>query len=62
MADLGGVAVTVGPGLIGALLVGVQTAKAIAWARRLPLFPVNHLHGHLAAVWLADPRRCRCPW
>jgi N6-L-threonylcarbamoyladenine synthase len=52
--DLGGVAVTVGPGLVGALLVGVQTAKAIAWARRLPLFPVNHLHGHLAAVWLAD--------
>ena len=43
-----------GPGLIGALLVGVQTAKAIAWAHRLPLFPVNHLHGHLAAVWLAD--------
>jgi N6-L-threonylcarbamoyladenine synthase len=54
MDDLGGVAVTVGPGLIGALLVGVQTAKAIAWARRLPLYPVNHLHGHLAAVWLAD--------
>lgn len=53
-ADLGGVAVTVGPGLIGALLVGVQTAKSIAWAHRLPLFPVNHLHGHLAAVWLAD--------
>ncbi len=53
--DLGGVAVTVGPGLIGALLVGVQTAKAIAWARGLPLHPVNHLHGHLAAVWLADP-------
>ena len=54
MGDLGGVAVTVGPGLIGALLVGVQTAKAIAWAQRLPLYPVNHLHGHLAAVWLAD--------
>jgi len=53
--DLGGVAVTVGPGLIGALLVGVQTAKVIAWSRRLPLYPVNHLHGHLAAVWLADP-------
>ena len=55
LADLTAVAVTVGPGLIGALLVGVQTAKAIAWSRRLPLIPVNHVHGHLAAVWLADP-------
>jgi N6-L-threonylcarbamoyladenine synthase len=55
IGDLGGVAVTVGPGLIGALLVGVQTAKALAWSRRLPLFPVNHLHGHLAAAWLSDP-------
>ena len=54
--DLGGVAVTVGPGLIGALLVGVQTAKTIAWSRRLPFFPVNHIHGHLAAVWLSDPQ------
>jgi len=53
--DVGRVAVTVGPGLIGALLVGLHTAKAIAWARRLPLTPVNHLHGHLAAAWLADP-------
>jgi N6-L-threonylcarbamoyladenine synthase len=54
--DLAGVAATVGPGLIGALLVGVQTAKAVAWSRRLPFFPVNHIHGHLAAPWLADPR------
>ena len=54
MGDVGGVAATVGPGLIGALLVGVQTAKTIAWSRRLPFFPVNHIHGHLAAVWLAD--------
>lgn len=53
--DLGAVAATVGPGLIGALLVGVQTAKAVAWTRRLPFLPVNHVHGHLAAVWLADP-------
>ena len=55
MKALGAVAATVGPGLIGALLVGVQTAKAIAWSHGLPFHPVNHLHGHLAAVWLGDP-------
>jgi N6-L-threonylcarbamoyladenine synthase len=46
------VAVTRGPGLIGALLVGVQTAKALAAPRRLPLAPVDHLHGHVAATFL----------
>ena len=46
------VAVTRGPGLIGALLVGLQAAKAIAWARRLPLVPVDHLHGHVASLYL----------
>ena len=45
-------AVTEGPGLIGALLVGLSAAKAIAFARGLPLVPVNHLHGHLAALYL----------
>jgi N6-L-threonylcarbamoyladenine synthase len=50
------VGVTVGPGLIGALLVGVAAAKAIAWARRLPLAAVDHLHGHVASLYLApDP-------
>ena len=42
-----GIAVTQGPGLVGSLLVGINTAKAIAWARRLPLAGVNHLEGHL---------------
>jgi N6-L-threonylcarbamoyladenine synthase len=46
------IAVTRGPGLIGALLVGVQTAKALAWSRRLPLVPVDHLHGHIASLFL----------
>jgi N6-L-threonylcarbamoyladenine synthase len=46
------VAVTVGPGLIGALLVGVSAAKAIAAPRRLPLIPVDHLQGHVAANFL----------
>jgi N6-L-threonylcarbamoyladenine synthase len=50
------VGVTTGPGLIGALLVGVAAAKAIAWARRLPLAPVDHLHGHVASLYLEpDP-------
>jgi N6-L-threonylcarbamoyladenine synthase len=51
--EIGAVAVTAGPGLIGALLVGVSTAKAIAAARRLPLIPVDHLQGHVAANFLA---------
>ena len=50
--DVGLVAVTQGPGLIGALLVGLSTAKALAWARRLPLVPVDHLHGHVASLFL----------
>jgi N6-L-threonylcarbamoyladenine synthase len=50
--DIGLVAVTQGPGLVGALLVGVATAKAIAAARGLPLAPVDHLQGHVAANFL----------
>jgi tRNA N6-adenosine threonylcarbamoyltransferase len=50
--DVGTVAVTQGPGLVGALLVGVATAKALAAARRLPLAPVDHLQGHVAANFL----------
>ena len=54
--DVETVAVTRGPGLIGALLVGISAAKAIAWARRLPLVPVDHLHGHVASLYLQpDP-------
>ncbi len=52
LAEIEAVAVTVGPGLIGALLVGVSTAKAIAAPRRLPLIPVDHLQGHVAANFL----------
>jgi N6-L-threonylcarbamoyladenine synthase len=48
------VAVTQGPGLIGALLVGLSSAKALAAARRLPLIPVDHLHGHVVASTLGD--------
>ncbi len=55
LAEVTCVAVTVRPGLIGALLVGVAAAKSLAYARQLPLVPVNHLEGHVAAAYLADP-------
>ncbi|MET0614217.1 MAG: tRNA (adenosine(37)-N6)-threonylcarbamoyltransferase complex transferase subunit TsaD, partial [Thermoleophilaceae bacterium] len=56
LGDVDTVAVTRGPGLIGALLVGVSSAKAIAATRRLPLVPVDHLHGHVVASTLGgDP-------
>ena len=50
--EVDAVAVTQGPGLVGALLVGLSAAKAMAWARRLPLVPVDHLHGHVASLYL----------
>jgi N6-L-threonylcarbamoyladenine synthase len=52
LEDVDCVGVTRGPGLIGALLVGLSAAKALAWSRRLPLAPVDHLHGHVAALYL----------
>jgi N6-L-threonylcarbamoyladenine synthase len=52
--DVDSVAVTQGPGLVGALLVGISAAKAIAWARRQPLVPVDHLQGHVASLYLGD--------
>jgi N6-L-threonylcarbamoyladenine synthase len=53
LGDVEVVAATQGPGLVGALLVGVATAKALAGARRLPFAPVDHLQGHVAANFLA---------
>jgi N6-L-threonylcarbamoyladenine synthase len=54
--DVDRIAVTQGPGLIGALLVGLAAAKAVAWSRRLPLVPVDHLDGHVASLYLRpDP-------
>jgi tRNA N6-adenosine threonylcarbamoyltransferase len=56
LAGVDRVAVTQGPGLIGALLVGLAVAKAVAWSRRLPLVPVDHLDGHVASLYLQpDP-------
>jgi tRNA N6-adenosine threonylcarbamoyltransferase len=54
--DVSRVGVTQGPGLVGALLVGLSVAKALAWARGLPLVPVDHLRGHVATLYLEpDP-------
>ena len=52
--DIGAIAVTYGPGLAGSLLVGVNAAKAVAFAQGLPIIPVNHMEGHLYANWLLD--------
>jgi N6-L-threonylcarbamoyladenine synthase len=53
-SELSGVAVTAGPGLVGALLVGIATAKALGLAWGVPVVGVNHLEGHLASAFLAD--------
>ncbi|HEU5206468.1 MAG TPA: tRNA (adenosine(37)-N6)-threonylcarbamoyltransferase complex transferase subunit TsaD [Gaiellaceae bacterium] len=54
--DVERVAVTQGPGLVGALLVGISAAKALAWSKGLPLVPVDHLEGHVASLYLEpDP-------
>jgi len=53
--DLAGIAVTQGPGLAGALLVGVNYAKALAYALNIPVVGVSHLEGHIASAWLQDP-------
>ena len=56
LADMDAVAVTQGPGLVGALLVGLSAAKAIAWSSGVPLVPVDHLEGHIASLYLEpDP-------
>ena len=53
--DLSAVAVTYGPGLVGALLIGLSAAKAFAWAHGLPLLPVNHMAGHMYAARFVKP-------
>ena len=53
LSDLDAIAVTYGPGLVGALLVGVSCAKALAYGANLPLIPVNHIEGHICANYIA---------
>ena len=55
LGEIDAVGVTCGPGLVGALLVGVAEAKAIAWARGLPLVGVHHIEGHIAANYIEHP-------
>ncbi|MBI4616787.1 MAG: tRNA (adenosine(37)-N6)-threonylcarbamoyltransferase complex transferase subunit TsaD [Planctomycetes bacterium] len=55
LADMDGIAVTTGPGLIGALLVGISAAKALAWASGLPLVGVNHIEAHVHSVRMEHP-------
>ena len=54
ICDLDGIAVTKGPGLVGSLLIGLSAAKALAFGRRLPIVGVNHLEGHIAAIFLTE--------
>ena len=54
LSELGAISVTAFPGLIGALLVGVNFAKSLAFANNIPLVPVNHIHGHVAAAYLSE--------
>ena len=55
LADIDAIAVTAFPGLIGALLVGVNFAKSLAYANKIPLVAINHIHGHVAAAYLSNP-------
>ena len=55
LSDIGAVAVTTHPGLIGALLVGVNFAKSLAFSHGIPLVSVNHIHAHVAAAYLSEP-------
>ncbi|MBQ2593973.1 MAG: tRNA (adenosine(37)-N6)-threonylcarbamoyltransferase complex transferase subunit TsaD, partial [Candidatus Riflebacteria bacterium] len=52
LTDIDQIAVTAGPGLLGPLLVGLTTAKALAWYLKVPLVPVNHIEAHLTAAFL----------
>ncbi len=55
LSDVGAIGVTAFPGLIGALLVGVNFAKSLAYANDIPLVAVNHVHGHVSAALLSEP-------
>jgi N6-L-threonylcarbamoyladenine synthase len=62
LADLDGIAVTAGPGLVGSLVIGVASAKALAYASGKPLYGVNHLHGHIFAPFLESDAEPEYPF
>ncbi len=62
LADVGAIAATSGPGLIGSLLVGLSLGRAMAWARGLPFFAVHHLEGHLYSPWLSTDGTAAAPF
>jgi N6-L-threonylcarbamoyladenine synthase len=62
LEDLDGIAVTRGPGLIGSLVVGVASAKALAFSLHKPLYGINHLHGHIFAAFLDRDDRPQYPF
>ena len=68
LQDINHIGVTYGPGLVGALLVGVAAAKGLSFATGIPLVPVHHMEGHIFANFLANPEleppifKSRCIW
>jgi len=56
LTDIDAIAVTEGPGLIGSLVIGIETGKSLAWAMDIPIIPVNHLIGHIYANWLGKKK------
>ncbi len=56
LEDIDAIALTYGPGLIGSLLVGVETAKSISWFLNKPIIPINHMVGHIYANWIENPQ------
>lgn len=62
LTNIDAIAVTIGPGLIGSLLVGVETAKSLAYAWNKPLIPVNHMLGHIYGAWLTHGNQMNDLW
>lgn len=60
--DIDAIAVTQGPGLLGSLLIGVLTARTLAWAKGIPLYPIHHILGHVYANWITSGPEYKTPY